>query len=187
MAGEWIKMRVDLASDPAVIGIAAITGLEDDAVVGKLHRLWSWASQHLRSNRNGDGNAPGVTVSWLDHHVRCAGFGDAMQSVGWLTVTEGGIAIPKFEAHMSQGAKQRAVTAIRAKRFRNAERNAATVTAALRSALPEKRREDNTPIVPTGTGAELDKQEPNGRCHDILAVFAHYRTHHPRSFPVPSA
>lgn len=34
MAGDWIKMRVDLRDDPDVIGIAAATGLDEDTVVG---------------------------------------------------------------------------------------------------------------------------------------------------------
>ena len=46
MSGEWIKMRLDLASDPAVIRIRRSLGLDVDAVVGKLHRLWSWADAH---------------------------------------------------------------------------------------------------------------------------------------------
>ena len=33
MAGEWIKMRIDLASDPAVVRIRRATGLDADSVV----------------------------------------------------------------------------------------------------------------------------------------------------------
>jgi hypothetical protein len=39
MAGEWLKMRHDLADDPAVIRLADIVQLDDDAVIGKLFRL----------------------------------------------------------------------------------------------------------------------------------------------------
>lgn len=41
MAGDWIKMRVDLDGDPAVISISAKTGKEVLWVVGALHRFWS--------------------------------------------------------------------------------------------------------------------------------------------------
>ena len=89
MAGDWIKMRVNLAEDPDVIGIAAAVGIDDeDHVVGKLHRLWSWADQHTV-----DGNAPSVTTNWIDRYLGVAGFADAMVTVGWLTVSEGGCAV----------------------------------------------------------------------------------------------
>ena len=58
MAGDWIPMRVDLADDPAVISIATATGLDELAVVGRLHRLWSWANRHLTT-----GAAPSVSES----------------------------------------------------------------------------------------------------------------------------
>ena len=69
MALEWIKMRCDLPEDPTVISIAADLHLTEDAVVGKLLRLWAWADRHLV-----DGYAPGVTASWVDDLVRAPGF-----------------------------------------------------------------------------------------------------------------
>ena len=44
MAGDWIKMRIDIADDPAVIGIASALDITEDEVVGKLHRI----AQHPR-------------------------------------------------------------------------------------------------------------------------------------------
>ena len=46
MAGDWIKVKTDLATDPAVIRTAATLGLTEDVVVGKLCRLWSWANKY---------------------------------------------------------------------------------------------------------------------------------------------
>jgi hypothetical protein len=114
-------MRVDLAGDEAVIGIAGKLGMEEDHVVGKLHRLWSWAHSHLRN-----GNAPNVTPAWVDRHVGVPGFAEAMQSVGWLKEVEGGIKIPKFERFNGKCQKRRAQTAERMRRLR--ERDAASVT-----------------------------------------------------------
>jgi hypothetical protein len=122
----WIKMRTDLAADPAVIGIASALDIHEDLVVGKLHRFWAWADAQLR-----DGNAPSVTEKWIDRYVDLPGFTRAMQNVGWLTVNEGGISIPNFDRHNGQTAKTRALTAARV-------RNARSVT----KALPEKRREE---------------------------------------------
>jgi hypothetical protein len=61
MAGDWIKMRVDLPNDPAVIAISVATGLDEYAVVGRLHKLWSWADSQSR-----DGHAASVTEKWVD-------------------------------------------------------------------------------------------------------------------------
>jgi len=149
MAGDWIKMRVGLGTDPAVIAIADETGLDEFAVVGRLHRIWSWADQHLK-----DGNAPSVTKKWIDRYLCVTGFADAMQKEGWLNECDGGVSIPRFDRHNGQSAKRRALTAervakMKAKRKRNgnARGNAPNVT----NALPreEKRREEtNTPYSP---------------------------------------
>lgn len=119
----WIPMRTDLEDDPAVIAIAATVGLPEDHVVGKLHRLWSWANEQTRN-----GNARGVTENWIDNKVRCAGFARAMSAQGWLSVTERGVSFPKFDSWNSQSAKERAVTARRVAKHRSRKSNATTVT-----------------------------------------------------------
>jgi len=63
-----------------------------------------------------------------------------MVEVGWLDTTSGGIALPDFEKHNSETAKQRALTAIRVRRHHNAP--IAT------KALPEKRREEKSKKKP---------------------------------------
>lgn len=123
MAGDWIKMRVDLDGDPAVISTAAKVGKETLWVVGALHRFWSWADQQTRN-----GNAPGVTKSWLDAHVGAQGFAQALCDSGWLMVDSAGMTIPKFEKHNGNPGKQRALTQKRVKRYRNAKDNALSVT-----------------------------------------------------------
>lgn len=135
MAGDWIKMRHDLPDDPAVIGVAARTGLDEDAVIGKLLRLWSWADRHTVN-----GDAPSVTLVWIDRHVGATGFASALVAVGWLEETSDGIRIPKFDAHISESAKQRALTARRNRKLRDAKRDGVIVTNA--STREEKRRED---------------------------------------------
>jgi len=85
-------MRTDLREDPAVIAIAEALKIEEDLVVGKLHRIWSWASRQLR-----DGNAH-VTLMYVDRHVECVGFAQAMRNAGWLEVADNGlICFPKFD------------------------------------------------------------------------------------------
>lgn len=142
MAGDWIPIRCDIASEPEVIRIAEQTGLDEDAVVGKLHRLWSWANRHTA-----DGNAPGVTEKWIDRYLHCDGFAEAMTIVGWLNSDDYAVWFPKFDRFNSQSAKSRALTAKRVaehKRKSNAGSNASGNGASVSDALPkeEKRRED---------------------------------------------
>ena len=148
MAGDWVKLRLDLHDDPATIGIAAALGMAEDMVVGKLHRAWGWANRHTF-----DGNASGVTAAWLDRYVCTPGFAQAMCAVGWLVDEPGGIVFPRFDRHNSEGAKQRALTAQRVAEHRqreeraaksNASRVTAGVTPPLPDALPEKRREEKS-------------------------------------------
>lgn len=102
MAGDWIKMRTDLGSDPSVIEIATSLGMSEDEVVGKLHRIWSWADHHTEN-----GEAPAVTEQWLDRHLTTPGFASAMTETGWLEVIENGLRFPKFDRHMGNSAKRR--------------------------------------------------------------------------------
>jgi hypothetical protein len=136
MAGDWIKMRIDLRDEPEVIQIAAETNLDEDAVVGKLHCIWGWANKTSRL-----GNAPGVTVAWLDRYVSVTGFAQAMANAGWLHIKGDGFSFPKYDRHNSQSAKRRALTANRMKRKRDAD--------AVTGASPEKRREEKRPPPPT--------------------------------------
>jgi len=80
MSGEWIKMQTDLSEDPIVIAIAARLHIDEFSVVGRLHRIWSWADRHLE-----DGLALGITPDWIDQFVRLEGFSNALLDVGWLS------------------------------------------------------------------------------------------------------
>ncbi len=114
MAGDWIKMRTDLAEDPAVIDIAEVLGIDEDTVVGKLHRLWSWADSQSR-----DGHTNGVTQKWIDKKLHCEGFAKAMVSVQWLVIENCGISFPNFDRHNGETAKVRATATKRKQKQRN--------------------------------------------------------------------
>lgn len=115
MAGDWIKMRVSLADDPAVILIADRLGLDEFSVVGRLQHLWSWADSQSR-----DGHAAGVTQKWIDRYLRCDGFAGAMVEAGWLVITDQGISFPNFERHNGATAKARGLAANRQQKKRGA-------------------------------------------------------------------
>jgi len=170
---NWLPIRCDLHVDPAVIAIADATGTDEFSVVGRLVRLWSWANEQLP-----DGNAPSVTVSWIDRYLLCPGFASAMVKAGWLTEEAGGVAFPKFEVWNSQGAKIRKVTAKRVGRHRakgNAKGNGDSVTPVTQKPLPRERERDRereeegkTPPNPPQAGARADR--PPAKKFDPLAV-----------------
>jgi hypothetical protein len=142
MAGDWIKMRVDLGSDPAVIRISRATGIEADAVVGKLHRLWAWADTHLA-----DGVAEGLDSVWVDEFVGVSGFAESMREAGWLEVKDTSVLFANFGRHNGQPAKTRALAKTRVKRMRCA----ASVTEAQPEKRREEKREEIQPAAPVPT------------------------------------
>ena len=156
MAGDWIKMRNDLADDPAVIKIAARLNLDEFAVVGRLHRLWSWADRQTT-----DGNALGVTEAWIDRYTSTPGFTAALIAVGWLTLSGDGITFPKFGRHNGESAKKRALTAKRVAKHKagnaqaNADANATGNAVSVSFSLPEKRREEKS-------SSQVSKPEKRG-------------------------
>lgn len=183
MAGDWIKMRVDLRDDPDVIGIAAATGLDEDTVVGKLHRIWSWADQ-----QTANGNAHSVTRKWLDRYIGVTGFAEAMEKVGWLTVMDDGIQIPDFDTHNGQSGKRRALTAKRVAKKRSAKCNAPSVT----SALPEKRREEKNKEDKNTTCSSTDvalppSAVPNGGDASSFVFPIISGEHKPKTWTLPAA
>lgn len=103
MKSHWIKIEHDTPDKLEVFMIAERLGLDRDAVVGKLVRIWSWADLHTV-----DGNVPGVTLALLDHLSSVTGFGQIMQEVGWIEETGDGLHFSKLERHISQSAKKRA-------------------------------------------------------------------------------
>ena len=155
MAGDWIKVESATPDKPELVRMASLLGIDQDAVFGKLFRLWAWADQNIATPDdvgNDEGNDASVTTSvseaFVDRLTFCAGFAKAMVAVGWLIFTDGGIRLPNFTRHNGETAKKRALTARRVAKAK-AKHNAAGVSevtpAALPKALPreEKRREES--------------------------------------------
>ena len=152
MAGEWIKMRVDLSSDPAVVRLRRATGLDADAVVGKLHRLWSWADTHLA-----DGVAVGLDAEWVDEFLGAKGFAATMQAAGWLEAGADGVRFVNFDRHNGQPAKARALAKTRMMR----SRCAGSATEAQPEEEKKKRREEkDIPAAPVPTSRPKTAASP---------------------------
>ena len=113
MAGDWIKMRCNLDTDPAVFQMAAALEMDELAVVGRLWKVWAWADQHIA-----DCNAVSVTANVLDRITTTPGFAEAMRKVGWLEGRDGDLSFPHFDRHNGQTAKKRALTKNRVEKTR---------------------------------------------------------------------
>ena len=136
MAGDWIKLQKDTFDKPEVLAIATRMGIDPDAVVGKLGRIWSWFDTHTV-----DGNASCVTFSFIDRYVGVTGFAEQVALVGWLVQNGYDLTLPNFGYHNGETAKTRALAKNRVEKHRsNANGNASCVT----KSLPEKRREEKS-------------------------------------------
>jgi DNA replication protein DnaT len=152
MAGDWIKLENVTPDKPEIIAMAEILGIDQDAVLGKLVRLWIWADEQTFA---GYAECDGVSVTekFIDRCSCVTGFAQAMQRVGWLVLIKGGLAFPNFDRHNGQTAKARGLTAKRMKKMRDAR----SVTIASRNASPENREEKrvinppNPPLEKGGT------------------------------------
>lgn len=154
MAGDWMKVDLDLPEKPEVHQIAALLGVDADLVVGKLFRVWAWFDRQTE-----DGHAPSVTLVLIDRLSGHAGFGEAMQQAGWLRVGKVGVLMPNFDRHNGESAKKRALAAKRKSRQRHANSHAVGVT----KTGPEKRREYKGVVVDQRLTTEQGKTSPAAR------------------------
>lgn len=153
MAGDWIKLRLDLRTDPAVFKLASITKLDRFSIVGRLAEFWGWVDKHAV-----DGVVDGATSTVVDDVVSFDGFADALVAVDWLRLHENSIEIPKHERHNSESAKERGLKNARQARWR-ANKDAIPLNvdappSTKASTREEKRRED---IEPKGSVASATK------------------------------
>jgi hypothetical protein len=113
MRRPWIKIETCTPDKPEICSLATQLRLDEDAVVGKLVRLWSWAEL------NGiNPNDLGVTKEFLDKLVGRKGFALALAQTGWLIETEGKLCFRNFKRHNSPVAQNKALTAKRVARHR---------------------------------------------------------------------
>jgi hypothetical protein len=150
MAGEWIKMRIDLQSHPKVVRILSATRTDKFRVIGGLHSVWSVFDVHSE-----DGQLKGYTPEALDHVIGWDGFARAMESVGWL-LFDGieTLTLPEFAEHNGQSAKRRAEDQKRKRDGRNSVRNVSANYVDEKRTREEKRREEKKEQK-TAPGADL--------------------------------
>jgi hypothetical protein len=115
MAGDWIKMRIDLQSHPKVVRILSATKSDKFRAIGGLHAVWSVFDTH-----SVDGALYGYTPETLDHIIGWQGFSQAMIAVGWMEF-DGveTLVLPEFDEHNGKSAKRRAEDQKRKRNDRN--------------------------------------------------------------------
>jgi len=151
MAGEWIKVRTNLWDDPRIGQLCEITDQGEAAVIGGLYWLWATADEH-----SSDGLLSGMTTRTIDRKTGVPGLGKALVTIGWLSESDDGVTVERFDEHNGASAKQRAQTA---KRVSTHKANAKVTQPALpekddtvTTALPreDKNKEQLPPIPPEG-------------------------------------
>jgi len=150
MRRPWIKIEVATPDKPEICSLAQRLRLDEDAVVGKLVRFWSWVAQNRLH-----GEDLGVTVEFLDRLVGKRGFGEAMVEVRWLSRSaDGRLGIPHFDRHNSDLARNRALTKQRVAKHRASKSETAEAPAPvkrgrsrIRSAVPPEKSSASAPEV----------------------------------------
>src|ERR1700690_2176558 len=104
MAGDWMKIELDLPAKPEVHYLANTLNLSRPTVVGHLISIWGWFDRHTEN-----GHAYGATFSLIDELTSVTGFGEAMNFIGWLEQRDKTLIMPKFDRHTSESAKKRAL------------------------------------------------------------------------------
>lgn len=134
MAGDWIKMRTGLLTNPKVIRMSRLlatnpffmdwwtrgTSVNCDATVyevcdvtvvtrvtvGSLLSVWASVNECAGA----DGFVRGITLFEVDEMAGVPGFGDAMAAIGWVEETPEGLVFPNFSEHNTTG-KERSSSA----------------------------------------------------------------------------
>lgn len=171
MAGDWIKMRIDLQSHPKVVRIlSAIQRTEVQKVtdkfrvIGGLHAVWSVFDTH-----SVDGELQGYTPDLLDHIVGLNGISQAMIDVQWLGYDGAEtIVMPEFAEHNGKSGKRRAEDQKRKREGRKCPQSVRSLSDDCEDedrTREEKRRED---LLNTIVGSKL----PDCPHEKIIALYA---------------
>jgi hypothetical protein len=136
MAGDWIKMRIELQTHPKVFRMVSALNADRLRIIGGLHVAWSIFDVHCD-----DGVLVGYTIDAMDAVVGWPGFTQAMIDVEWASVdSHGSLVMPRFDEHNGKSAKRRANDSERKRNARDAVMSASD--ADKNRTREEKRREE---------------------------------------------
>ncbi len=165
MRRPWIKIEACTPDKPEICAIATHLKMDEDMVMGKLVRLWSWVTvNHVKSDDLS------VTKEFIDKLVNRKGFADAMIKAGWLQEKGERLLLPNFERHHSDAAKTRALTAVRVARHR-ALKEVKEGARSPRKKVTIKTLEEREPDAPVGE-ASSEVSAPWNSNDDVTTVEA---------------
>lgn len=154
MAGDWIKMRIELQTHPKVFRMVSALQADRLRIIGGLHIAWSIFDTHCD-----DGVLVGYTTDAMDAVIGWPGFTQAMIDVEWAALDDSGsLVMPRFDEHNGKSAKRRANDNERKRTARNGEsvRNMSASDADKKRTREEKRREDKDQKL---SGDDVDPAE----------------------------
>lgn len=157
MAGDWIKVEKATLAKPEVLAISELLGIHPAHAFGLCTKFWMWCDDQLEN-----GNARGVTKVTLDFVIGHDGMTDALLKVDWLRDRSGSLEVPHFDRHLSEGAKNRALTKERVRKSK-AKSNEPSVSKVTHQPLLEKRREEkreDTPKPPLEKSKTCETRRP---------------------------
>lgn len=158
MAGDWLKMRLDLQTHPKIVRILSATKSDKFRVIGGLHAVWSVFDTH-----SVDGRLDGYSPETLDHVIGWQGFAEAMIGAGWLAQNDdSSLSLPEFDEHNGQSGKRRAEDQKRKRNDRKDPKPVRKLSANEpdeKLTREEKRREEvkEPPIAPKGAASSKSK------------------------------
>jgi hypothetical protein len=174
MAGDWIKMRIDLQSHPKVVRIMSATGADKFRVIGGLHAVWSVFDTH-----SVNGILNGYSLDLMDQVVGWPGLSVAVASVGWLQQTPESLVMPEFQEHNGKSGKRRAEDQKRKRESRKSPEEAGQVADKKRT-REEKRRDKESikkSFVPPSQQDVINYFSENGYTKESgLKAFNYYAT-----------
>lgn len=136
MSMAWIKMRVDLQTNPKVVRIMSALKADKFRIIGGLHAVWSVFDAHSE-----DGRLDGYSFELMDSIIGWNGFSQAMAAAGWLRQDGEVLVAPDFIDHNGRTAKRRAMETQR----KSDARKVSASDADKKRTREEKRREDVNP------------------------------------------
>jgi hypothetical protein len=160
---HWIKMKVDLSTNPKVVRISSALKADRLRTVGALHAVWSLFDTHSE-----DGKLVGYSPEILDEMIGWKGFSTAMIGVEWLSVDDNYLSMKDYDENNGTSAKKRAQDSVRKMSARKADKRPQIVPAEVG---PEKEKSKNiSPIVPEGD-EQADIIEENLSLHRAKMLF----------------
>ena len=154
MAMQWIKMRVDLQTNPKVVRIMSALNADKFRVIGGLHAVWSVFDAHSE-----DGRLDGYSFDLMDSIVGWPGLSNAMASAGWLRQDGQVLVAPDFIEHNGRTAKRRAMETQR----KSEARKTSASDADKKRTREEKRREEVNSYQELRASTDLGDSTPAER------------------------